>query len=92
MVPANNNKALQLAVGGKIPKMSEFVARRIASGNANVVPYYEAKKTVPKAEWQKTIQKVAPGFSVRNVGEGGVVLHKSFRNQTAVQTHPLDRT
>jgi putative membrane-bound dehydrogenase-like protein len=91
MVPANNNKALQLAVGGKIPKMSEFVARRIASGNANVVPYYEAKKTVPKAEWQKIIQKVAPGFNVRNVGEGGVVLHKSFRNQTAVQTHPLDR-
>ena len=70
---------------------SEFVARRIASGNAKVVPYYEAKKTVSKKEWQKLIQKVAPGFNVKNVGEGGVVLHKSFRNVTAVQTHPLDR-
>ena len=25
-----------------------------------------------------------------NVGEGGVVHHKVFRNATAVQTHPLD--
>ncbi len=91
MVPDNNNRALQLTVGGKIPKLSEFVARRIASGNAEVVPYYESKKTAPKKEWQKTIQEVAPGFSVRNVGEGGVVLHKSFRNLKAVQTHPLDR-
>ena len=91
MVPGNNDKALQLAVGGKIPKLSEFVARRIASGNAKVTPYYEAKKTVSKKEWQKIIQEVAPGFNVRNVGEGGVVRHKSFRNQVAVQTHPLDK-
>ena len=27
----------------------------------------------------------------RGVGEGGVVRHKVFRNQMAVQTHPLDR-
>jgi len=91
MVPDNNDRALLLAVGGKIPKMSEFVARRIASGNAEVVPYYESKKTAPKKEWQNIIQKAAPGFSVKNVGEGGVVLHKSFRNKMAVQTHPLDR-
>lgn len=91
MVPGHRDKALQLAVGSKIPKLSEFVARRIASGNAEVVPYYEAKKTVSKANWQKTIQKVAPGFDVKNVGEGGVVWHKAFRNQNAVQTHPLDK-
>lgn len=91
MVPDNNDRALLLTVGGKIPKMSEFVARRIASGNAEVVPYYESKKTAPKKEWQNIIQKAAPGFSVKNVGEGGVVLHKSFRNKMAVQTHPLDR-
>lgn len=83
MVPGNNDKALQLAVGSKIPKLSEFVARRIASGNA--------KKADPKRDWQKTVQQVAPGFQVKNVGEGGVVMHKTFRNQTAVQTHPLDR-
>ena len=34
---------------------------------------------------------MAPGFSVRNVGEGGVVHHEAFRNAAAVQTHPLDR-
>lgn len=91
MVPQHQQQALELSVSGKIPKLSEFVARRIASGNAKFVPYYEAKKNVPKKEWQKIIQEVAPGFSVQNVGEGGVVLHKSFRNQTAVQTHPLDK-
>ena len=44
-----------------------------------------------RPQWQGTIQKVAPGFKVHNVGEGGVVHHKVFRNETAVQTHPLDR-
>ena len=37
------------------------------------------------------IKKVAPGFSVKNVGEGGVVHHSAFRNRSAVQTHPLKR-
>ena len=32
-----------------------------------------------------------PWFPSANVGEGGVVLHKGFRNAMAVQTHPLDR-
>ena len=31
------------------------------------------------------------GLRVTAVGEGGVIRHTSFRNQTAVQTHPLDR-
>ena len=96
MVPENRDQALQLAVSGKIPKLSEFVARRLASGNAKVVPYYQkgkfaAKQPASREQWQKIIQQVAPGFQVRNVGEGGVVWHKVFRNQAAVQTHPLDR-
>jgi hypothetical protein len=51
----------------------------------------EFSQVTRSAEWNRTIQKVARGFRARNVGEGGVVLHRVFRNATAVQTHPLDR-
>ena len=56
-----------------------------------VVDLNAPKRPQPKPEWQTVIQKVAPGFNVRNVGEGGVVEHKTFRNATAVQTHPLHK-
>jgi len=90
MVPLYPSESLKLAVGGKIPALQEFVARRMVTGNspAAVTPSSPMKQ---KPEWQWTIQKVAPGFQVRNVGEGGVVHHEVFRNATAVQTHPLDR-
>ncbi|MGI9467767.1 MAG: PVC-type heme-binding CxxCH protein [Rubripirellula sp.] len=90
MVPKHTDKALTLAVSGKIPKLQEFVARRMLSGET-VVDLSSPKKPKPKPEWQTTIQKVAPGFNVRNVGEGGVVEHKAFRNSKAVQTHPLNK-
>lgn len=90
MVPKHTDKALTLAVSGKIPKLQEFVARRMLSGET-VVDLSSPKKPRPKAEWQTTIKKVAPGFNVRNVGEGGVVEHKVFRNAKAVQTHPLNK-
>lgn len=90
MVPKHTDKALTLAVSGKIPKLQEFVARRMLSGET-VVDLSSPKKPKPKPEWQTTIQKVAPGFNVRNVGEGGVVEHEAFRNAKAVQTHPLNK-
>ncbi len=90
MVPKHTDKALALAVSGKIPKLQEFVARRMLSGET-VVDLSAPKRPKPSPEWQTTIQKVAPGFNVRNVGEGGVVEHKSFRNAKAVQTHPLNK-
>ena len=90
MVPKHADKALTLAVSGKIPKLQEFVARRMLSGET-VVDLNAPKRPQPKPEWQTVIQKVAPGFNVRNVGEGGVVEHKTFRNATAVQTHPLHK-
>jgi hypothetical protein len=89
MVPDHPHQALRLAVGGKIPALQEFVARRMVTGD--VVVDLNRSKPSPTPQWQWTIQKVAPGFKVRNVGEGGVVHHKVFRNATAVQTHPLDR-
>lgn len=93
MVAADPQRALTLAVNGKIPKLQEFVARRMVTSGAKSKLGSAKKKKGAKSNpnWQWTIQKVAPGFKVRNVGEGGVVHHKVFRNAIAVQTHPLDR-
>jgi putative membrane-bound dehydrogenase-like protein len=89
MVPGNPEQALKLAVSGKMPKLQQFVARRIASGNAKSnIPRQPGQVT---AEEQRSIQQAAPGFKVVDVGEKGVVKHSVFRNITAVQTHPLDR-
>ncbi len=92
MVPGNEREALKLAVGSKIPTLPEFVARRMVTGDV-VVDLDPTPKSNPKPNprWQQTIQEVAPGFVVRDVGEGGVVRHESFRNATGVQTHPLNR-
>jgi len=90
MVPAHPHESLTLAVAGKIPALQEFVARRMVSGNVAVAANRPGR-TRQLPGWQWTIQKVAPGFQVRNVGEGGVVHHQVFRNAAAVQTHPLDR-
>lgn len=90
MVPAAPDRALDLAINSKLPRLAEFVARRMLSTGqpANAVAKTERREP---ADWQWTVQKSAPGFHVRDSGEGGVVHHESFRNQTALQTHPLDR-
>jgi hypothetical protein len=89
MVPKHSQQALQLAVAGKYPKLPGFVARRLL-GEADA-----GKQNPPKqqsaSEQNQTIQRVAAGFKVQNVGERGVVYHTVFRNRTAVQTHPLNR-
>ncbi len=90
MVPNHAREALKLAIEGKMPNLREFVARRMVSGDvAATVTRPSNQSQDPK--WQGIIAKIAPGFTVRNVGEGGVVHHGSFRNTVAVQTHPLDR-
>ena len=90
MVPDHPARSLKLAVDGKIPALQEFVARRMVTGEAPVATNRPVQMK-QKPEWQWTVQKVAPGFTVRNVGEGGVVHHDVFRNAIAVQTHPLDQ-
>ena len=82
MVTKSPKESLRLAIEGSVPRLQEFVARRMVIGDSQpgVSP-----------DWQSRIQKVAPGFQVSNVGEGGVVEHKVFRNKMAVQTHPLDK-
>ena len=92
MVPDAPEKSLKLAANGKIPRLQEFTARRLVSGD---LP--PPRKKGPQAgadvtpAWQRIIHRMAPGFKVRDVGEGGVVHLESFRNENAVQTHPLNQ-
>ncbi len=88
MVPRHPRQSLELAVAGKIPALQEFVARRLVTGDSEPVEFNQVQQA---AEWDRIIQTVAKGMRLTGVGEGGVVEHKVFRNQMAVQTHPLDR-
>ncbi|MEM6472306.1 MAG: PVC-type heme-binding CxxCH protein [Planctomycetota bacterium] len=94
MVPRHRRQSLDLVVAGKIPRLQEFVARRLVAGDhmgdrpdANIrVDYVQTSR-----DRDRIIQSVAKGMRVKRVGEGGVVRHEIFRNRPAVQTHPLDR-
>lgn len=89
MVPAAPQRALELAVESKLPRLAEFVARRMVSASA--VSELRQPTGQTASQQRKILQRIAPGFAVRNVGEGGVVQLESFRNAVAVQTHPQDR-
>ena len=91
MVPSHPRESLTLAVSGKIPALQKFVARRMATKDTAAIDLNRPRQPKPSRQWQQTIQQVAPGFQVRNVGEGGVRIHETFRNAMAVQTHPLNR-
>ena len=88
MVTANPNKALTTAMEGKMPFLQESVARRMVSG---ALPIKGQPNQAQRRKWKQAINEMAPGFRASNVGEGGVVKLTSFRNETAVQTHPHDR-
>lgn len=90
MVPGASERSLQLALGGKFPSLREFVARRMVSGNVVADAVYRPQTDANPA-FQRLLLKAAPGFKIQNVGLGGVVAHESFRNEFAVQTHPLDK-
>lgn len=79
-------ESLTMAIGGKLASLQEFVARRLASGDVASRVDADRQRIV-----QRVVQKVAPGFKVLNVGEGGVVNHAQFRNHSAMQTHPKDK-
>lgn len=81
MVMEFPERAVDLVVSGALTNLQENVARRLATG-------YSDNSDV---DWQSIVAKVAPGFDLRHVGEGGVVQHPEFRNRTAMQTHPKDR-
>ena len=87
MVPAHPEKALQLALNSKIPKLLEHTARRLSSGQ--LTDPDQTKGDGPD-KWQKIIHNIAPGFRIKNIGKGGVRQLTSFRNERVVQVHPLD--
>jgi hypothetical protein len=93
MVPAHPEQALDVAVNGKMPKLQQLTARRMVSGD--LPPQRQGgRKVFPgqgPAQWQKKIQKIAPGFEAWDVGLLGLVSHEEFRNQIAFQTHPFSR-
>ena len=88
LVTGYPKKALALAAQTKIPFLTESVARRMISGSPQS---HKKPRQNLRAKWAQAIEAIAPGFKVENVGEGGVVALKSFRNEKAVQTHPLDK-
>ncbi|MFT5301839.1 MAG: putative membrane-bound dehydrogenase-like protein [Mariniblastus sp.] len=88
LVPLHPRQSLELAVTGKIPALQEFVARRLVTGDGEPTKINQVQQV---QQWNRTIQTLAKGMRVSAVGEGGVVRHEVFRNQVAVQTHPLDR-
>ena len=88
LVTEHPKKALALAAQTKIPFLTESVARRMISGSPQS---HKKPRQNLRAKWAKAIDAIAPGFKVVNVGEGGVVSLKSFRNEQTVQTHPLDK-
>ncbi len=90
MVTEHSQRALQLAIHGEMPILQEYVARRMVAGSAASSVNLPAPIRQDPS-WQQIIAKAAPGFTVKNVGEGGVVEHSVFRNAIAIQTHPLDR-
>ena len=92
MVPLHPEKSLELAVKGKLPNLQEHVARRLVSGDLPPVSHRNHQKAgIAPESAQKILHRVAPGFRVRDVGEGGVKPQPDFRNEFVVQTHPLSR-
>lgn len=85
IVKSDPKKALTIAALGKIPLLRGFVARRMTDESTPPPRGTNAKRLT------RTIQRVAPGFALKAVGEAGARYHKSFRNRVAVQTHPIDR-
>ncbi|MEM7011725.1 MAG: PVC-type heme-binding CxxCH protein [Verrucomicrobiota bacterium] len=92
MVPSQPEKSLDLVVNGKLNLLRENVARRLVSGDLPPGSHRNHQKAgdAPEAA-QKELARVAPGFKVRDVGEGGVRPQPEFRNEFAIQTHPLSR-
>jgi putative membrane-bound dehydrogenase-like protein len=91
MVPDHGDKAMALAVTSKMPKLQEFVPKRILGQAGATNQKKKRPSTKPSEQWQREIKKVADGFKIDGSGERGVVYHKNFRNKVAVQTHPINK-
>ncbi|KAA5539901.1 hypothetical protein FYK55_22935 [Roseiconus nitratireducens] len=84
MVMRFPQKSLQLVLGGVLPKLQEFVARRLVVGDDD--------PSSQNSAWKPVADQLLPGFAVRDVGEGGIVGHDVFKNRPALQTHPKNQS
>ena len=89
MVVQHPEKALQLASSSALPRLQEFTPRRLLGGQTAHKSNQPQSSKSDLASWQKRIQKAAQKFSINGSGEGGVVHFDSFRNKTAIRTHPI---
>ena len=86
MVEAHASRALNLAVNSQMPRLQEFVPRRMmASINTEM-------KASAEESFSQHLAQIAPGFKLKNNNdkEAGHFM-KSFRNKAVIVTHPLNR-
>ena len=83
MVPKHKQQALNLVIGGKLPRLQEFVARRLLSGNAHGQSQQSCQKRNQgrksrNGNWtiQKGRARIQGSSKCRRVG--GVVHHEVF--------------
>ena len=89
MVLESPQKALSLAAQSKLPRLQEFTPRRLLGGKTAKTSRKSGKSN--SAAWQKLVRQAAPKFSINDSGVGGVVRFDSFRNKSAIRTHPIKK-
>ena len=89
MVLESPKKALTLAAQSKLPRLQEFTPRRLLGGKTAKTSKKSGKSNL--AAWQKLVRQTAPKFSINDSGVGGVVRFDSFRNKSAIRTHPINK-
>jgi putative membrane-bound dehydrogenase-like protein len=93
LVPHDKTRALTLAAKSKIPILRQYIARRSTSGKRTGRSTGKSRtaSNAKKAEWGKTLAKVAPGFGTDAVGLGGVAWMFDYQGRAVVRTHPVNR-
>lgn len=91
MVVDHPEKALAVALKGRMPHLQECVARRMVSGEVQAVAGKGPVSPEHLLKWNRIVDQFAPGFEAANLGEGGVQALTEFRNEAVMQTHPKDR-
>ena len=85
MVPTNVEKALKLAANSAMPKLQDFTARR-------ALVTYTATHAYESAPTNSSIEKLAPGFKLKNNSNKNKKLYmESFRNKPVFQILPKTR-
>ena len=84
MVEENSAKALNLAINSKMPRLQEYVPRRMVATMGSMSHHGFLMR--------KHLKNIAEGFKLKDNddSEGGKFL-KNFRNKPVIVTHPLNK-